>query len=78
LKLKRKWHSEDNILGRRTILKRMLKNNVNYAVVAQQRSQQCALLNRTTQLWKLKKEKKVLTNLAGNRLSIRNLLHNVS
>jgi hypothetical protein len=44
--LKRKRHSEVNILGRRTILKRILKNNVDYAAVAQQRRQQCALLNR--------------------------------
>jgi hypothetical protein len=76
--LKRKWHSEDNILGRRTILKRTIKNNVDYAVVAQQRRQQCVLLNRAIQLWILKKEKKVLTNLVGKSLSIRNLLHNVS
>jgi hypothetical protein len=50
LKLKRKWQSEDNIFGRGTILKRMLKNNVDYAVVAQQRRQQCGLLNRAVQL----------------------------
>jgi len=56
----------------------MLKNNVDYAVVAQQRRQQCALLNRAEQLWILQKKKKVLTSLAGNSLSIGNLLHSVS
>jgi len=41
-------------------------NNVDYAVVVQQRKQQCALLNRSVQLWILQKEKKVLTSLTGN------------
>ena len=56
----------------------MLKNNMDYAVLAQERRQQCALLNRAVQLWILQKEKTVLTNLRGNTLSTKNLLHSLS
>jgi hypothetical protein len=59
LKLKIKRHSEVNIFGWRIILQRMIKNNVDYAAVAQQRRQQCALLNSAVQLWILLKDKTV-------------------